>query len=136
MGGAASRKGMLMSLIADSKQGQQDRPRVLVRCPEELDAATVPRFAAELGAVGPDSEVIVELGSVRFCGSRGVAVLLDADRRLRAAGGSLVLGSPSPIVEQLLNLSGLQDHFDVRRPVRSMAPRRYRRGSLAGVRPF
>jgi anti-anti-sigma regulatory factor len=55
--------------------------------------------------------------------------LLDAQRHAAAHDCTLTLSSPPPTFERLLDICGLGDHFDVRRP----APRRERR--LGGADP-
>jgi anti-anti-sigma factor len=79
----------------------------------ELDVFTAASLKEALAAVsrGGGPVVAVQMAGVTFLDSTGLHALLDADRTLRAIGRRLSLVEPSPIVERLLELTGLRDHF-------------------------
>jgi anti-sigma B factor antagonist len=106
-----------------------DRCYVVVHAPAELDMATAPAFAERLLAIEDNSDVVIDLRELQFCGSAGIAALLDVQRHAEAHDCTLTLSSPPPLLEHLLDICGLADHFDVRRPT----PRRERR--LGGADP-
>jgi anti-anti-sigma factor len=106
-----------------------DRCYVVVHPPAELDMATAPAFAERLLAIEDNSDIVIDLRELRFCGSAGIAVLLDVQRHADAHDCTLTLSSPPPIFERLLAICRLTDHFDLRRPT----PRRERR--LSGSDP-
>ncbi len=77
----------------------------------DLDIATAPLLTAALTdaleAVPALSEVIVDLDGVRFCGVRGLTVLLDAADRVTGTGGRLVLARCTPHMRRLMDLVGV-----------------------------
>jgi anti-anti-sigma factor len=93
-----------------------DRCYVVVHPPAELDIITAPAFADRLLAIEGNSDIVIDLRELRFCGSAGIAALLDAKRHADAHDSTLTLSSPPPIFERLLEICGLTDHFRVRRP--------------------
>jgi anti-anti-sigma factor len=106
-----------------------DRCYLVVHPPAELDHATAPAFAERLLAIEANTDIVVDLHGLRFCGSAGISVLLDAERHAAAHDCTLTLSSPPAIFDRLLEICGLTDHFTVRRP----AARRVRR--LGGADP-
>jgi anti-anti-sigma factor len=93
-----------------------DRCYVVVHPPAELDIATAPAFAERLLAVEGNSDIVIDLRELRFCGSAGIAALLDAQRHFDGHDCTLTLSSPPPIFERVLEICGLTDQFHVRRP--------------------
>src|SRR2546426_9193864 len=57
--------------------------------------------------------VVVDLGQVQFIDSRGLELLLDAARRLRAAGGRLRLANPNPLCSEILSATRLDREVEV-----------------------
>ncbi len=56
----------------------------------------------------PVDALVVDLSQLLFLDVTGLSVLLDAERRLRARGGSVVLTGVRPIVRRVLQLLDLQ----------------------------
>jgi anti-sigma B factor antagonist len=106
-----------------------DRCYLVVHPPAELDEATAPAFAERLGAVDDNTDIVVDLRGLRFCGSAGLSMLLDAERHAATHDCTLTLSGPPPAFDRLLAICGLSDHFAVRRPT----ARRERR--LGGADP-
>lgn len=55
----------------------------------------------------------VDLGSVEFMDSSGLAVLISGLRRTREHDGSLVLIRPTASVKRVLSITGLDKVFDI-----------------------
>jgi anti-anti-sigma factor len=83
----------------------------------EIDAHTAGDLAAALepftDAPTGGSDVSLDLSGVTFMDSSGIRVLIDAHRRVEAAGDRLVVANPSRAVRRLLEISGLTDHLNV-----------------------
>ncbi len=82
----------------------------------DIDLAT----ARELGdvlreevAVGPD-EVVVDLSSTTHLDSSGVAVLLNAQRRLTRAGSRFTVVAPAGPPRRVLELTGVAETLRLR----------------------
>lgn len=76
----------------------------------ELDLATAPLLRRHLDAVvALANHVVVDLADVDFVGCAGLAVLLDAARRLDERGGTLRLRSARRIIEMTIAILGLDD---------------------------
>ena len=80
-----------------------------------LDIATTPELRTRLDealADGPDA-LTVDLTDVTFIDSSGLRSLLGASRRADERSGQVVLRSPSPAVQRLLEITGTTTQFRV-----------------------
>lgn len=75
----------------------------------ELDAFSAPRLREHLEQVARAGHrrVVLDLDDVLFVDSSGLGALVDASKRLREAGGDLVLRSPTPAVAKVLEVTGI-----------------------------
>ncbi len=73
----------------------------------ELDTHTAPQLYERLAQVPRGTHLVLDLAETTFISSAGLGVILDAQGRLRASGGSLVVSSPTPVVARVIELSGL-----------------------------
>jgi anti-sigma B factor antagonist len=93
-----------------------DGPVVSVR--GELDAFTCDEMAECLREVVPQAgtgDVTLDVSGLELIDSLSLGVLVRAQRDLTSRGGGrLVLRSPSPLVRQVLELTGLDQIFSVR----------------------
>ena len=71
----------------------------------EIDIMTAPQLRACL--FDADGDVVVDLLSVSFLDSSGIAALVDARKRLTGAGGDLSLRKREGIVRRALEIIGL-----------------------------
>ena len=72
----------------------------------ELDASTCSNLAEHL--VGPPGDlIVVDLSRLRFIDSSGLGVLHEAWRRAIADDGNLIVCRPCPLVERVLEITGL-----------------------------
>jgi len=120
---------MAATATTDVIRRRLTRDYVVLLPPEELDDVTAPAFRDRLLAVQGNTDVVVDLRRLQFCGSTGLRVLLEAERHLSARDSTLTLSYPPPVLDCILDACGLADHFMIRRPVR----RRSRR--LGGADP-
>ena len=85
-------------------------------CPcGELDLATaeaLTRTLADVARAGP-TRVVVDLATLEFVDVVGLGALLRGARAVRAAGGDLVLASPSPMLRRMLALLDLETALPV-----------------------
>lgn len=82
----------------------------------EVDAATAPRLEKALLESSPDPgvELVVDCRGLEFIDSSGLNVFVANAQRLRAAGGRLVLESPTSSTSRLLEISGLDRVVTIR----------------------
>ena len=81
----------------------------------EIDLDTVGLLSASLSdtiAAGAD-RVVVDFARVTYIDSAGLGALVGAHKRLRAAGGALVLHCEHPRVLRLLTITGLTKLFTI-----------------------
>ena len=80
----------------------------VVRVAGELDSAGSRLLRACLGGLLADGVRVlrVDVAGVSFVDAAGLGVLIGAARRMREAGGELVVESPSRPVTRLLTLTG------------------------------
>jgi anti-anti-sigma factor len=84
---------------------ERDGCRVVVPS-GELDAAS--RAAMDEQLVGPaGSLIVVDLGRLTFIDSSGLGAIATAKRKALANDGDLVLCRPSPAVQRVLEITGL-----------------------------
>lgn len=92
---------------------QRDDARAVVHVHGELDLSTAPDLRdrlAELIAEGV-LDVTVDMAALDFIDSSGLNVLVSALKRLRGAGGELVLRSPQPTAVSVFEITGLNTVF-------------------------
>jgi anti-anti-sigma factor len=95
--------------------GAEDSGAGTVEVHGELDLAGVRGIGDELLACADAGGTLtVDLRPTTYLASAGVALLVDADRRVRSAGGRLrVLVAPGELVRRALSLSGVDTLLDV-----------------------
>lgn len=91
-------------------------PATTVLAPSgELDIAALPELQVRLlPAVRPGAAVVLDLQDVTFLDSSALALVVAAERRLRATGGSLQLVHVSGAVLRVLRICGLAERLVVR----------------------
>ena len=78
---------------------------MVVRVRGEVDTATAPQMGRAIDSqMARRRRVVLDLSGVEFMDLHGLAVLMRANRRARAEGGSFALERPSPCVVRLLEL--------------------------------
>ena len=83
----------------------------------ELDAYSAPRLQEFGSALIADSvgELVIELSETSFLDSSGLRAILTLHQRVGNDGGVFAIGNPSESVMRLLEITGLADHFTIRR---------------------
>lgn len=84
-----------------------------VRVSGELDAYSAPVLEAELERHGSDADLRLHMAGVTFIDSTGLRVVVAADNRMRDGAHRLVVVDPSPSVLRLLQLTSLDERFDI-----------------------
>jgi anti-sigma B factor antagonist len=81
----------------------------------ELDVYTSPLLQERLVEVLKDgsSSIVLDLSAVTFLDSTGLGVLITGLKRCRSAEGDLVLVTAQPNVLKVLEITGLNDVFQV-----------------------
>ena len=78
----------------------------------EIDSHAAPILSEAL-LERSSGDLVLDIASVTFMDSSGLQSVIDATRRLRAAGGDLTLRNPGPAVVRLLQVTGLQGFLRV-----------------------
>lgn len=81
----------------------------------ELDAYSSPQLESQISKLTDEAvdDVVLDLSATRFLDSSGLRAILSAQRSLQERNGRLRLRAPSEAVRRLLEITGLDDHFDV-----------------------
>lgn len=76
---------------------------------EKLDTLVAPALKSELVMLNADGvrNLIIDLGSARYCDSSGLSAILVANRLCKNAEGSLVLTGLQEAVRKLIHISQL-----------------------------
>src|SRR5207248_7192898 len=83
------------------------------------DLTTAPELLQALTSLVDDGRryLVVDLARLEFCDSSGLSVLVRVKNRLDEVGGEVALATPTPIVERVLEVSGLAEVFGTYRSV-------------------
>ena len=77
---------------------------------QELDSATASELDAVLTTIlGETDSLIVDLKGVTYVSSAPLGLLIQANSRMRARRGVLVLASPQRDVRRIFHIAGLDD---------------------------
>lgn len=87
-----------------------DRTRITIA--GELDALSAPEVHTAIAAAAA-GDVELDLGAVTFIDSSGLAAVIEGHMRLAPQHRRLVLVDRSPIVQRLLDLSGVSTQLDL-----------------------
>lgn len=93
-----------------------DGSEAVVRLSGELDPHSAESLAETLGRLATTAgidRVVLHMAGVDFVDSSGLRVLLSADGELTDAGKHLVVRSPSPAVQRLLEITDLLDRLEI-----------------------
>jgi anti-sigma B factor antagonist len=88
-------------------------PAAVVTVAGELDLTTAPELLQALNGLVDDGwrYLVVDLARLEFCDSSGLSVLVRVKNRLDEVGGEVTLAAPTPIVQRVLEVSGLAEVF-------------------------
>jgi anti-anti-sigma factor len=81
----------------------------------ELDVASATNLEGIIAGLlaAQTDDLVLDLSDTWFCDSAGLRVLLDTHARFLHRGGTLLLRAPTHHVRQLLEITGLLDHFGI-----------------------
>jgi anti-sigma B factor antagonist len=81
----------------------------------ELDIATAPRMIAALSAAVADLEhpLVVDLSSVDFMDSTGLALLINAQRRVKRLGHGFAIVCPGGPISRVFEIADMVDSLQV-----------------------
>jgi anti-sigma B factor antagonist len=75
----------------------------------EVDIDSMPELQATLDELSIERQILVDLSGVLFMDSSGLNVLLRQRTRMTEKGGSIYICNPSPAVQRLVEITGLDD---------------------------
>jgi anti-sigma B factor antagonist len=78
----------------------------------EIDAHTAPTLAAAIDGYAGD-QLSLDLSGVEFVDSSGLRVLIESHQRLQDGGRQLRIVSPSPTVQRLFQISGVDTYLTI-----------------------
>lgn len=78
----------------------------------EIDSQSAARLSEAL-STRPSGNLVLDVGAVSFIDSSGLQSVIDATRRLRAAGGDLTLRRPARVVTRLIEITGLKGFLHI-----------------------
>ncbi len=80
----------------------------------ECDMSEAPRLAAKLKELAGWATVVqLEMSGLEFFDSSGLQVLYRASTDLASRRSRLILVAPTPALRRVLNISGLEAHFEI-----------------------
>lgn len=97
-------------------EASRDDDGLRLRLTGEVDAATAPLLEAQIREAvrAGYAQVILDFGDLQFIDSSGLSVLVSNHKRLRDAGGDLVVDSPPPAALRLFEIAGLDRVLTIR----------------------
>ena len=100
-----------LSAFALSVDFMETQTQVVLSVRGEVDMNTAPELGALVDAVigqGYQS-VVLDMAELAFMDASGLRVIADGASRLRPSGGEVVLRSPPPIVQRILDITRLTE---------------------------
>jgi anti-anti-sigma factor len=87
----------------------------VLRLKGELDIATIDVLRDDLRKARQTygERIILDMTELEFMDSQGLSVIVNCHKTVTAAGGSLGLVAPRPIVRRTLEITGLTGRLDV-----------------------
>ncbi len=87
----------------------------VVRLPRRVMMADAPSIRNEIRTMVESGRrnIILDLSDVAFIDSSGLSVLISAREATRAVGGDVLLLKPTSIVRSLIELTRLQEVFEI-----------------------
>jgi anti-sigma B factor antagonist len=81
----------------------------------KLSAATADEFSAAVDlALGEAKNLVLDFKEINYLASAGLRVLVSAQKKLKASGGTLCLLHVCKEVMEVFEITGLDDVFDIR----------------------
>jgi anti-sigma B factor antagonist len=94
---------------------QREGDDAVVHLAGELDISTSPDLQDTLAELtDAPRRVAVDLSDLEFMDSTGLAALLGAHKALSEHGGTLELRHPNKMIVNLVQITGLDDVFEIR----------------------
>ncbi|MFD0691741.1 STAS domain-containing protein [Actinomadura fibrosa] len=89
--------------------------RTVVSLRGELDIAVSDDLRRQIRAARREhgDHVVLDMESLEFMDSHGLSVIISCYKSVTAAGGSLTLAGPRPIIRRTLEITGLHRRFRV-----------------------
>lgn len=87
----------------------------VLELPERLDAVVAPELRQAINDLLARGRrrLLLDLGSVRFCDSSGLSVLVTAFRGTKESGGAVALLRVSPAAQRIIELTNLHQAFAI-----------------------
>ena len=77
-----------------------------------LDTVTSPDLQRELDALDSAvKELVFDFASLDYISSAGLRVMLTANKKMAAAGGSMTIANTKPEVREVFDMTGFSDIF-------------------------
>ncbi len=95
-------------------EATEEPGRLILRLGGELDAAS--REVVEpavMAAIASAKAVVLDLGELSFCDSRGLSMFIAANEKAAAEGTTLALRNLQPHVKHVFEISGIERVLDV-----------------------
>ncbi len=111
--------GGVRDLILDFELGlEQVDGYAVVSLKGELDLATAPQLKTALTDLVSDGQqqICLDMAELQFIDSTGLNVIVGAVKEVEAAGGRLVLRSPTPATYKVFQITGLAAVLPVEDP--------------------
>jgi anti-anti-sigma factor len=106
-------ESVIMKLSLASDDGQLVRVAVSGRVTQEAFGPVHEPLLQLLGPGAYARQVLLDFSDVGYMDSSGVGWLLSCHKRMKEAGGKLVLASPQPIVGNLLRMLRLDKVLEI-----------------------
>ena len=79
-----------------------------------LDTTTSPDLQSEIEAMPPSvRRLVFDFAALEYISSAGLRVMLMSNKRMAAAGGSMVITGLNPSVREVFDMTGFSDIFEI-----------------------
>lgn len=78
-----------------------------------IDADTSGLFDKSLRDVGDNRNVVLDFGGVQYMNSFGIGILVDLQKRMMKAGGTIKISGLSPALKKIFQITYLTKVFEI-----------------------
>lgn len=95
---------------------KHDSPRAdveIYKIDGRIDADTSGGFEKSLREIGDNGSVVLDFGGVQYMNSFGIGILVDLQKRMMKAGGTIKISGLSPALKKIFQITYLTKVFEI-----------------------
>ena len=91
-----------------------DKSKLTIALTGRLDTLTSPQLQSELDqSLNGIDELFLDMSALDYISSAGLRVLLSANKKMTAIGGSMAIANANSVVKEVFEITGFCDIFTI-----------------------